>query len=57
MIIVTPYIVGSPDDPDTLRTADAGYTPPNDLQRVLLLRQHGNTPVASIPGDAGFIVQ
>ena len=57
VIIVTPYIVGSPGDPNTVVDAGAGYTPPNDLQRVLLLRQHGNAPVTPIPGDAGFIVQ
>lgn len=57
VIIVTPYIVGSPGDPNTVRDADAGYVPPNDLQRVLLLRQHGNAPAPVIPGDAGFIVQ
>ena len=57
VIIVTPYIVGSPDDPTAIRDADTGYTPPNDLQRVLLLRQHGNPSVPTIPGDAGFIVQ
>ncbi len=57
VIIVTPYIVGSPGDPDAVRDAGVGYTPPNDLQRVLLLRQHGNAPVVTIPGDAGFIVQ
>ena len=57
VIIVTPYIVGSPGDPDAVRDAGAGYTPPNDLQRVLFLRQHGTTPTATIPGDAGFIVQ
>ncbi len=57
VIIVTPYIVGSAGDPNAVRDADAGYTPPNDLQRVLLLRQHGNAPAPVIPGDAGFIVQ
>ena len=57
VIIVTPYIVGSPGDPDLLHDAGAGYVPPNDLERVLLLRQTGAVPIASIPGDAGFIVQ
>ena len=57
VIIVTPYIVGSPGDPDSIHDAGAGYTPPNDLQRVLLLRQTGTTSVPPIPGDAGFIVQ
>ena len=57
VIIVTPYIVGSPGDPDAIHDAGADYTPPNDLQRVLLLRQQGNSPAATIPGDAGFVVQ
>lgn len=57
VIIVTPYIVGSAGDPNAVRDAGAGYTPPNDLQRVLFLRQHGNAPAPLIPGDAGFIVQ
>ena len=57
VIIVTPYIIGSPGDPDAVRDAGAGYTPPNDLQRILLLRQVGNAPVPPMPGDAGFIVQ
>lgn len=57
VIIVTPYIVGSPGDPDMLHDAGAGFTPPNDLERVLLLRQHGQGRPRPIPGDAGFIVQ
>ena len=57
VIIVTPYIVGSPGDPDLLRDAGAGYTPPNDLERVLLLRQHGRAPPPPVPGDAGFIIR
>ena len=57
VIIVTPYIVGSPGDPNTISDAGANYTAPNDLQRVLLLRQIGDAPVPPIPGDAGFIIQ
>lgn len=57
VIIVTPYIVGSASDPDVLHDAGAGYTPPNDLERVLLLRQHGQDRPTPIPGDAGFIVR
>lgn len=57
VIIVTPYIVGSASDPDALHDAGADYTPPNDLQRVLLLRQLGWSRPTPIPGDAGFIVR
>jgi pilus assembly protein CpaC len=57
VIIVTPYIVGSASDPDTLHEAGADYVPPNDLERVLLLRQLGHGRPASIPGDAGFIIR
>ena len=57
VIIVTPYIVGSPSDPDAVQDAGAGYVPPNDLERVLLLRQLGHGRPPPIPGDAGFIVR
>ena len=57
VIIVTPYIVGSASDPDALQEAGAGFTPPNDLERVLLLRQRGQARPPPIPGDAGFIVR
>ncbi|WP_419728289.1 type II and III secretion system protein family protein [Lichenicola sp.] len=57
VIIVTPYIVGSASDPTMLHDAGEGYTPPNDLERVLLLRQRGRSRPTPIPGDAGFIVR
>ena len=57
VIIVTPYIVGSASDPTMLHDAGEGYTPPNDLERVLLLRQRGESKPTPIPGDAGFIVR
>ena len=60
VIIVTPYIVRPVDDPGTLRTGAEKFTPPNDLERILLLRQVGapsGTVPARIPGAAGFIVQ
>ena len=65
VIIVTPYIVGSATDPDALHGSGDGYVAPNDIERVLLLRQLGGgkpgsgsrTASASVPGDAGFIVR
>jgi pilus assembly protein CpaC len=58
VITVTPYIVNPVNDPGSLASPDDGWTPPNDLQRILLLRDNGTTTAsASIPGDAGFMVQ
>lgn len=60
VIIVTPYIVKPVDNPAALHSSSEGYRVPNDLERILLLRQIGRaTPAvaARIPGDAGFIVQ
>ena len=60
VILVTPYVSQPVDDPAALHTPSDGYTPPNDLERILLLRQFGKTPAAvpvRIPGRAGFIVQ
>jgi len=60
VILVTPYIVRPVSNPTALRAPTEGYQPPNDLERILLLRQEGHpspTPVAHITGDAGFIVQ
>jgi len=59
VITVTPYVVQPVDNPGALAAPDDGWTPPNDLQRILLLRDNGTntTASASIPGDAGFMVQ
>ncbi|WP_428487441.1 type II and III secretion system protein family protein [Rhodopila sp.] len=60
VILVTPYIVRPVSDPTALHTPADGWSPPNDLERILLLRQNGQSPavpVAHITGDAGFIVQ
>jgi pilus assembly protein CpaC len=58
VITVTPYIVQPSNTPNGLASPDDGWTPPNDLQRILLLRDNGTTTAsASIPGDAGFMVQ
>jgi pilus assembly protein CpaC len=58
VITVTPYLVNPANQPATLASPDDGWTPPNDLQRILLLRDSGaDAASATIPGDAGFMVQ
>ncbi len=58
VITVTPYIVNPVDNPNSIASPDNGWSPPNDLQRILLLRNNGtDVAKASIPGDAGFMVQ
>ena len=58
VITVTPYLVNPVNQPATLAAPDDGWTPPNDLQRILLLRDNGtDTASTTIPGDAGFMVQ
>lgn len=58
VIVVTPYIVSPVDDGSKIKSPDDGFSPPNDLQRILLLRQNGTVaPTTTIPGQAGFMVQ
>jgi pilus assembly protein CpaC len=73
VILVTPYIVNPVSDPSQLRVAGDNYTPPNDRERLLLMRQNGQvaqplpgvarTPTALVPapgrpaGRPGFILQ
>jgi len=62
VIVITPYLVRGVDDPAQLKLPTDNWKPPNDLERILLLRQsaRGGPPAAvppHIPGDAGFVVQ
>ncbi len=58
VITVTPYLVTPQSDPAALTTPDNGWTPPNDLERIFLLRDSGTKPARSLlPEDAGFMVQ
>ncbi len=60
VIVVTPYIVRPVANPAMLKLPTDGYTPPSDMERLLLMRQmpRQKAPVpVSIPGNAGFIVQ
>lgn len=58
VITVTPYLVNPVSNTGALASPDDGWTPPNDLQRILLLHDSGTTAAnTTIPGDAGFMVQ
>jgi pilus assembly protein CpaC len=60
VIIVTPYIMRPVNDPTALRLSTDGFRVPNDLERLLLLRQTGigsATAGEHVPGQAGFVVQ
>jgi pilus assembly protein CpaC len=58
VITVTPYLVNPVSNPSVLASPDDGWTPPNDLQRILLLRDNGTMPPGtSMPDAAGFVVQ
>ncbi len=60
VIVVTPYIVRPVVNPAVLRLPTDGWQPPNDLERILLLRQNarpGNGAAPHIPGSAGFIAE
>jgi pilus assembly protein CpaC len=61
VIVVTPYIVRPVSDPRALHLPTDGYRPPNDFERILLLRQVGRTPspgnARRFPSDAGFMVE
>ena len=68
VIVVTPYIVRPVDTGEALRLPTDDWQPPNDLDRILLLRQThkaqtgavaaaGAAPPMHVPGDAGFIVE
>jgi len=60
VIIVTPYIVRPTSDPSAVHLPLDGWSVPNDVERILLMRERGRSGAvlpARIPGDAGFIVQ
>ena len=61
VIVVTPYIVKPVSEATALHLPTDGWQAPNDLERLLLLRQSGRASTspasAHIFGDAGFIVE
>jgi pilus assembly protein CpaC len=62
VIVVTPYIVKPVSDPNALHLPTDGWHAPNDIERIIYLRQLGSgTPGTGarphIPADAGFMVE
>jgi pilus assembly protein CpaC len=60
VIVVTPYIVKPVNDPNALHLPTDGWRPPNDIERILLLRQSALgtwAPQRRMPADAGFMVE
>jgi pilus assembly protein CpaC len=66
VIVVTPYLVRGVSDASQMKLPTDNWKPPNDLERLLLLRQRGRSTTPTgvqdvaaprIPGDAGFVVQ
>jgi pilus assembly protein CpaC len=60
VIIVTPYIVRPISDPAALHTPVDGFRAPNDIERILQLRQLGGAGYSGarrMPADVGFMVE
>ena len=60
VIVITPYIVKPINDPNALRLPTDGWHAPNDIERIIFLRQIGSgagTARPHIPADAGFMVE
>jgi pilus assembly protein CpaC len=60
VIVVTPYIVRPVNDPNALHLPGDGWHIPNDIERIIYLRQMGSGqtgPRPHIPADAGFMVE
>jgi pilus assembly protein CpaC len=49
VIIITPYLVRPAESPRAITAPTDGYVPPNDVERILLLRQTGRTPGRNAP--------
>jgi pilus assembly protein CpaC len=60
VIIVTPYIVRPVSDPRALHTPVDAFRAPNDIERILQLRQLGGAGYPNgrrMPADVGFMVE
>jgi pilus assembly protein CpaC len=63
VIVVTPYIVTPVNDPNALKLPTDGWRPPNDIERILYMRQSApgfagtSKSMRRIPADAGFMVE
>ncbi len=59
VIVVTPYIVRPVSNITAVAQPDDGWRVPNDLERILLLRQSAAgipAPRIRVPGEAGFVL-
>ncbi len=59
VIVVTPYVVRPVSTAAAIAQPDDGWRVPNDLERILLLRQSAvgtPAPRTRIPGEAGFVL-
>ncbi len=60
VIVVTPYIVHPMSNPSDVHLPTDGWGVPNDVERILLMRQSSRLPPSApirVPGDAGFVLQ
>lgn len=58
VILVTPYLVQPVNDSSRLTAPDTGWTPPNQIQRIFLLRTNGSPGhEITLPGQSGFILR
>jgi pilus assembly protein CpaC len=60
VILVTPYLVRAVNVANALHTPMDGFEPPNDVDRILLMRQRARTGASTTDGrqlgDAGFLL-
>jgi pilus assembly protein CpaC len=60
VIIITPYLVRPADSPRQVTSPTDGFVPPNDVERILLLRQTGRArgaaPAGGLAGNPGFVL-
>jgi pilus assembly protein CpaC len=59
VIIITPYLVRPADNPRAVVAPTDGFVPPNDVERILLLRQTGRgggAPARGLSGNPGFVL-
>ncbi len=52
VIIITPYLVRPAESARVLTTPNQGFVPPNDVERILLLRQTGRASASAAPAGA-----
>jgi pilus assembly protein CpaC len=58
VIVITPHLVRPAESPRAVAAPTDGFVPPNDVERILLLRQTGAAapPARTLAGDPGFVL-